>query len=134
LLFLKPAWHCRVWACEGIPVRRFEELNLRQKWIKATLPIRESLIVRSLFALPERLWRYLKYLTYRVPTPLDAHPLPANYETFWMADSDACSSIDLFATYLWFVSRGDLGLSPSTPLQALVGRAQPLIVRKSHAG
>ena len=22
LLFLKPAWHCRSWICEGIPVRR----------------------------------------------------------------------------------------------------------------
>jgi len=36
LLFLKPAWHCRPWICEGIPVRPYGELTMRQQWIKVT--------------------------------------------------------------------------------------------------
>lgn len=56
LLLLKPAWNCRWWICEGIPVRPYAELSLRQKWIKATLPLRESLVIRALRAIPRRMW------------------------------------------------------------------------------
>jgi ubiquinone/menaquinone biosynthesis C-methylase UbiE len=132
LIFLKPAWHCRPWACDGIPVRPFRDLNLHQKWIKLTLPLRESLIIRSMQTIPWRFALYLSYMVHRKPSSLHVKKLPANYERFWMADSDACSSIDLFAAFLWFISRGDHGLSPESMTRALIARAQPIIIRKNN--
>ena len=129
LLFLKPAWHCRPWICEGIPVRAYRELTWRQKWIKVTLPIRNSLAVRAATAVPVRIAHWLRNLFTKGAAPLSFRRLPANYETFWMADSDAAVSLDPFDVILWFQSRGDCVLSHPSFKAAFMSRHEPLIVR-----
>jgi SAM-dependent methyltransferase len=128
ILFLKPAWNCRWWICEGIPVRPFKQLTLRQRWIKFTLPLRDSLIIRGMQALPRRLWRSVKTL-FRLPQTLVFTKLNADYDTFWMVDSDACSSIDPFDAIQWFRAQNDEVLSHRTWTAAFLSRSEPLIVK-----
>lgn len=134
LLYLHPAWHCRPWICEGIPVRSYKELTLRQKWIKSTLPIRDSLIVRSALALPVRLWRIVTYRFRQSSIPLSYTPLVADYDTFWMADSDACCALDPLDVIQWFRSRGDHVLSHISQLKAFLSRSEALVVQISSGG
>lgn len=129
LLFLKPAWHCRAWFCEGIPVRSYRDLTVRQRWIKATLPIRDSLPFRAATTLPLRVTHWLRSFMTRVPAPLHFHRLPANYNTFWMVDSDAAVSLDPFDTILWFRDRGDEVLTHTSFWAAFMSRSEALVVR-----
>jgi SAM-dependent methyltransferase len=133
LLFLKPAWHCRTWICEGLPVRDYADLSWRQKWVKATLPIREMLPLRAALALIRRLLHLAAYGTTRGAAKLRFDPLPADYETFWMVDSDAAAALDPYDAILWFRSRGDLVLSHPSILAAISSRAEPLVVKVQHA-
>jgi ubiquinone/menaquinone biosynthesis C-methylase UbiE len=128
LLYLQPAWNCRSWICEGIPVRPYSTLSLRQKLIKFTLPVRDSLLFRAAFALPRRLLRSVVGLFTRTEH-LEFKKLPADYSTFWMVDSDACSSIDPFDAIQWFKSQGDLVLSHPRWLDAFLSRSEPLVVQ-----
>ena len=129
LLFLKPAWHCRPWICEGIPVRSYRDLTIRQQWIKATLPVRDSLPFRAATALPMRVAHWLRALFAKSRAPLHFRRLPANYETFWMVDSDAAVSLDPFDTILWFRDRGDEVLTHASWRAAFMSRSEALVVR-----
>lgn len=129
LLFLKPAWHCRPWICEGIPVRPYRNLTIRQRWIKATLPIRESLPFRAATALPLRVAHLLRSLIATGPVPLYFRRLPADYETFWMVDSDAAVALDPFDTILWFRDRGDEVLTHASLPAAFMSRSEALVVK-----
>ena len=128
LLFLKPAWNCRPWICEGIPVRSYGDLSWRQRLIKLSLPVRESVVFRAAYTLPIRFWRCLKAVFVK-RRPLVFRKLKADYTHFWMADSDACTSIDPFDTILWFRDRGDEVLSHTTWRSAFLSRSEPLVVR-----
>jgi len=127
LLFLMPAWNCRPWICEGIPVRSYSSLTLRQKWTKLTLPIRECMHLRAFMTLLGRLWRSVTWR--KADIQLRFRKLKADYEIFWMADSDACSSIDAFDVIQWFQSRGDLVLSHPSWRSALLSRSPTVVVR-----
>ena len=132
MLFLKPAWNCRPWICEGIPVRPYSDLSLRQKFVKLTLPLRDSVWWRALKALPRRLWNSLRREHQSIP--LRYQKLKADYETFWMVDSDACSSIDPFDAIQWFRSRGDEVVSHPTWQSAFLSRSEHLVVRVRKQG
>jgi ubiquinone/menaquinone biosynthesis C-methylase UbiE len=54
---LAPAWNVRPWAAKALPVRSYHELSWRDRIQKATIPIRNTLLWRSLFAFPNRLHR-----------------------------------------------------------------------------
>lgn len=104
---LAPAWHCRPWAAQGLHVRPYRELGWRQRLVKLTIPVRNSLAYRALWALPGRCAREMgRLLAPRRPTALRYRRLRPNYETFWAADSDACSSLDPHETLAYFQSRG----------------------------
>ena len=128
LIFLKPAWNCRPWICEGIPVRSWSSLSLRQKLIKLTLPVRDSVAFRASHTLPLRMWRSLSGLLFR-RRKLAFRRLKADYSTFWMVDSDACSSIDPFDAIQWFQAGGHEVLSHPTWSSAFLSRSEPLVVR-----
>jgi len=128
LIFLKPAWNCRSWNCEGIPVRGYRELNFRQKITKFALPVRDSIAFRAACTLPVRLWRTATG-GIGEKHELAFRKLNADYSTFWMADSDACSSIDPFSAIQWFQSQGDSVLSHRTWIRGFLSRSEPLVVR-----
>jgi SAM-dependent methyltransferase len=130
LLFLKPAWNCRWHRCHGIHLRPYHELSWHHRWVKLTLPIRESLVWRAAIALPGRVARIATAALRTGRQPLRYKPLPANYEKFWCVDSDACSCIDPADAILWFVSRGDKVVSHPTPKRVLLSRSEAVVVRR----
>lgn len=126
LLFLSPAWQCRSWAAEGYPVRSYTELDIKGKMIKVSIPMRGSVIFRALFIFPKRIYTILQATLYNKPVQLRFKKLDPNYETFWMSDSDACSSIDPYDVIHWFCSRGHECLNYNTLLRQFLIRTGPL--------
>jgi SAM-dependent methyltransferase len=132
--YLAPAWHCVQYNCEGIPVRPYSDLDLRQKFIKATLPIRKNLLVKAAGTLPQRLLRRSMWARAGGQTEFRFERLRPDYETFWMSDSDAASRIDSHEGCLFFHSRGYQVLSPgTTALAQLTDRHGPVVVKKASA-
>jgi len=86
--YLAPAWHCRSWQADGLPVRPYSDLSARQEIHKAMIPILDSLAYRGAVHIP---WRLARRMRARIggPTTLAFGKLNANYDKFWMADSDA---------------------------------------------
>ena len=107
VLYLEPAWQCRPWRCQGYPVRPYKDFDFLGKLIKASIPIRDSLAFRSCYVFPRRLWGLVEAAIQRCPRPFRYRRLKANFDHFWMSDSDALNSMDPFDAILWFVSRGD---------------------------
>ncbi len=64
-----------------------------------------------MYVFPRRFIQHMLWFMERKPTPFRYRELEANYERFWMPDSDACNSMDPYEVILWFVSRGDECLS-----------------------
>jgi SAM-dependent methyltransferase len=130
--YLAPAWHCRPWAAEGLPVRAYRELRLAQKVSKVLIPIRDSLFWRGIFEIPWRVNRRMISSLYAVPSQLRYKRLKANYAHFWMADSDACSAIDSHEAVLFFETRGYSILRPAGGnLARLLTRGGAVVVRKA---
>jgi SAM-dependent methyltransferase len=129
--YLAPAWHCVQYNCEGIPVRPYRDLDLRQKLVKATLPLRQSLVVKALGTFPGRIARRARWSLRPAPTTLRFDRLRPDYETYWTSDSDAAARIDAHEGCLFFHSRGYEVLSPgASALRQLLLRHGAVVVRK----
>lgn len=128
LFYFEPAWQCRSWFADGYPVRPYSDFGLKGKLIKASIPVRNSVLYRSMFTFPRRLWRAAA-LASGGPLKFRYTRIRANYETFWMSDSDACNSMDPYEAIVWFRSRGDEILYPSTPVKQFLVRTGRIIVR-----
>jgi uncharacterized protein YbaR (Trm112 family)/SAM-dependent methyltransferase len=129
--YLLPAWHCVQYNCEGIPVRPYSDLTLRQKLIKATLPIRRSLVAKAAGALPKRILRRALWARHEGHTLLRFERLRPDYDRFWMSDSDAAARLDAHEACLYFHARGYAVLRPGpTAARQLLARHEPVIVRK----
>ncbi len=110
-LLLAPAWQCRPWAAEGFAVRPYTDFDWHGKLVKASIPLRNSVALRALSIFPRRALRTASYLFSRNATEFNYRELDANFEHYWMSDSDAVNSMDPYEAILWFVSRGDICLS-----------------------
>jgi SAM-dependent methyltransferase len=129
--YLAPAWHCVQYNCEGIPVRPYRDLDLRQKLVKLTLPLRRSLLVKAAGTFPARFVRRSRWSVGRAPTELRFERLTPDYQTFWMSDSDAASRIDSHEGCLFFASRGyDVLRSGPGAARQLLFRHGALVARK----
>jgi SAM-dependent methyltransferase len=130
VVFFAPAWQCRPWAANGYAVRPYSDFGLQGKLIKALIPIRDSVLWRSLFVLPKRLMRQARFhLGYRY-ADIRYKKLTPNYEKYWESDSDACNHIDPHDAILWFLSSGFECLSHTSPASALMVRNGVLVFRK----
>ena len=129
LLLLAPAWQCRSWAAEGYAVRPFGDFRFKGRLIKSSIPIRDSVLFRSLYVMPMRALRCGQFLLRRQPSRLRVRTLKPNYEKYWTADSDAVNSVDPFEAILWFASRGDECLSHRFWVSRFLVRTGALILR-----
>ncbi len=129
VLFYAPAWQCRPWAADGYPVRPYSDFGIGGKIYKALIPLRDSVAWRLLFIVPRRAMRLLAWKLGRGPTKFRCRTIRANYEKFWMADSDAVNSMDPYEAILWFKSRGDEVLYPPTAGAQFMIRHGHIIVR-----
>lgn len=132
LLFLHAAWQCRTWAADGHSVRPYSDFELKGKLIKASIPIRDSVLFRSLYVFPGRMVSFLRYALVRDHTRFRYKKLNPNYDHFWQSDSDAVNSMDPYEAILWFISRGDISISYSNWLSRFFVRTGAIIfqVRK----
>lgn len=130
VLFLYPAWNCNAWAAEGYSVRPYSDFGLKGKLIKASIPVRSSAPFRGPALI---LSRILRNLASRFgPTRLHYRLLQPNYKDYWVADSDAVSSIDRYEVMLWFRSRGDECLNCEGISGSLLMRGVPPLVIRVH--
>jgi SAM-dependent methyltransferase len=128
-LFLHAAWDCRPWAAEGYAVRPFRDLKLKEKLIKATIPLRDSIFFRALYVLPIRLLRLSSALLSGRPTAFRYNELRPNYKYLWTSDSDAVNSMDAFEAILWFTSRGDRCLNHRSLFSQFTIRRNPIVLQ-----
>jgi SAM-dependent methyltransferase len=105
-LYLYPAWNNPTWAPQGYPVRPDSQLTWQEIAVKYSLLIREADWFKSLYRYPIRMIR-AGSVELGGPSQLRYHKIDANFETYWMPDSDAVYSIDCYEAQLWFESRGD---------------------------
>jgi SAM-dependent methyltransferase len=120
LLFLSPAWYCRPWAAQGYAVRPYSDLDLKGKAVKASIPLRNSLIFRAGYVIPRRLGRLISAWLGVKQADLKYKELAPNFEIFWMEDSDAVNSLDPFDVIAWFSWRGDQCLNKNTLIRKLL--------------
>ena len=128
---LAPAWHTRAWFADGYAVRPYSSLSSYQKLIKASIPIRDSSLIRYPFVILRRLAHLGVYLFGPGrPTALRYRKLNANYKEYWQSDSDACNSLDPFDVILWFRSRGFLCHGYTNLAKCLLVRTYALELQK----
>jgi|SRR5579871_1472368 len=106
-LFLLPAWNVMPYAAQGYPVRPYGDFGMGGKLVKATVPWVEFPITHYLGMMPWRAGRAASMKLGSGPTRLHYRPLNADYDHYWMPDSDAVNSLDFYEMLAWFTSRGD---------------------------
>jgi hypothetical protein len=96
---------------------------------KLTIPIRDNVIWRGLFAFPGRWLREIRLLTRR-PLPFDYKRLSPNLSEYIYTDCDAFTSMDSHAAIIYYKSRGFQILSHPTLIRRFLARHEPVVVRK----
>ena len=81
--------HAVGWAAEGYPVRPYSDFNWKGKLIKASIPIRNSVVWRALFIFPKRFYRHLRFLAGKRYKVLMYKNIRANLDRYWTSDSDS---------------------------------------------
>lgn len=126
------AWQVRPWAARGLSARPYRDLTWRDRTEKLLIPLRNSVVWRSLFVIPARLARLARLRASgskrREQWKLDYRRLDPNYEVFWQSDSDACNHIDIHAAMIWFLARGCALEGYPTPLSTLRARTGHFVV------
>jgi SAM-dependent methyltransferase len=128
VLYLLPAWQCTPWAAQGSEVRPYDDFGLRDKIIKASIPIRTLPEFLFITAVPNRVIRSAAAAW--GPTRLRYRRITPNYQEYWMADSDAVNSLDRLETAMWFESRGDTCLNCEQGWKRYLQADGPLIIRR----
>jgi SAM-dependent methyltransferase len=129
-LYFAPAWQCRSWAAEGYEVRKYSDFNLIGKLIKLSIPIRNSVLWRSIFIFPKRFFRTILFYLGLNSKELDYKKIKANYDKYWTTDADACNSIDPYDVILWSKANNFECLSHQNILQQFFVRNGVLVLRK----
>ena len=129
VVFFLPAWQCRSWAADGYQVRPYSDFNLKGKLIKASIPIRDTLIWRSMYIFPRRFFRLFIYLIGFRFNRIKYKRIKPNYDVYWTTDADACNNIDPFDAILWFKSNGFECLSHSGLISTFFVRTGALIFK-----
>jgi SAM-dependent methyltransferase len=131
-VFLKPAWNCRSWNNKKLPKKPYAILTPQEKIEKASIPLRNSLILRGLLAALRRLFREVLYNLQRRPTALKYTPLTPCYifDEYWVPDADAKVSLDPHEVIWFFKSRGYTVISHQSMLARLFARSEGVAARQ----
>jgi SAM-dependent methyltransferase len=95
------------YAAQGYRVRPYGDFGFFGRLKKATIPIMDSTAYQNLQARQVRLLRSLGSRLGAGPSRLHFIKLDANYDDYWVSDSDACTSVSFHEVFRWFISRGD---------------------------
>lgn len=131
IAFLHPAWFCRSWAASGLEIKKYNQLKFKDKIAKVTIPIRNSLLFRGIFIIPQRLFRELRYGFKREPLVFEYKRLNPNLQEYISSDSDAFAAIDPHSLILYFLSRKYQILNVRGLLRRIFFMRHPVIVKKA---
>lgn len=106
-ILLHVAYDVDPYAANGHRVRPYSDFDIWGKIKKATIPIYDSNAFINLYSQPVRLLRSLGSRLGNGPSRLRFIKRDANYEQYWVGDSDACISVSYHEIFRWFTSRGD---------------------------
>lgn len=126
-LVLKPAWHCTRYTTELIPALPYGSLTLRQKLVKALLPVLKSRAYKLATRLPRRMYRRL---TARRDNPLRWRALTPYHGEAWISDADAVADIDCHEGILYFLTRGYVCHSHPTAVRQLFAGHDVVVLQK----
>jgi len=126
-LVLKPAWHCTRYITELIPILPYSQLNLRQRLVKALLPLLKSKIYKCATRVPARIVRRLNS---SANTPLRWGRLTPYHGDAWISDADAVASIDCHEGILHYLSRGYTCLSHPTAIRQILAGHDLVVLQK----
>ena len=131
-IFFHMAWNARSWAAGGYLVRPYSDFNWNGKLIKALLPLRENIFIRSFYIFFKRGGLIIRFILNKnnFKIHLKYKKIKPNYEIFWHSDSDACNSVDSFALMLYFKANNCKILNYSNLLRAFFVRSGNLIIQK----
>lgn len=130
LVLFAPAWQCRSWAADGYQVRPWSDFDWKGKLIKASIPVRDSVLFRSALIFPKRLVRSIGFILGRRVDEILYRKIKPNYERFWTSDADACNAIDPHDAILWFLSHGFECVTHPNLASAFMVRTGALVFRK----
>lgn len=130
IAYLAPAWFCRPWAAKGLPIKRYSELALTDKILKALIPVRNNLIWRSMFTIPHRLRRELQYVLASSDWEFKYKRLSPNLREYIYTDCDAFCSLDPHEGVLLFKRWGYEIPTASNLLSRLALRHEAVVVQK----
>jgi len=132
VVLFSPAWQVRPWASSGYAIRPYKDLHWRGKLVKFSIPLRDNILSRLLFIIPQRFWRTLRFVFHPGAfCYLHYKKLVPNYEIMWDADADACNHIDPHAAILYFLAHHCSVIGYPNLLKAFFVRSGSLIVRKN---
>ena len=126
-LVLKPAWHCTRYITELIPILPYAELNVRQKLVKALLPLIRSKVYKCLARVPVRI---VRRITSGANAPLHWGRLTPYHGEAWISDADAVASIDCHEGILYYVNRGYTCLSHPTGIRQILAGHDLVLLQK----
>jgi len=106
-ILLHVAWDVDRYAAQGHRVRPYSDFDIWGKIKKAMIPITDSNVFINLYSQQIRLLRSLGSRLGGGPSRLRFIKLDANYDQYWIGDSDACVSVSYDEVLRWFTSRGD---------------------------
>jgi SAM-dependent methyltransferase len=96
-----------LYAPQGYRVRPYSDFDIWGQIKKAMIPLYDSNAFLNLYVRQVRLLRSLGSRLGWGPSRLHFIKLDANYDHYWVGDSDACISLSYHEARLWFTSRGD---------------------------
>lgn len=120
-IFFRPAYDVDRYAAQGYRVRRYGDFDIWGRIKKATISIADSNAFYNLQARQVRAIRSIGSRWNGAPSRLHFIKLDANYEDYWVADSDACVSVAYHEIYRWFTSRGDQCLNCPSEWDLILG-------------
>ena len=130
VVYFNPAWNVRSWASSGLTIRPYSDLSNLDKIRKFIIPLRESLIYRSLITFPSRIVGLFYFFFLSSSYNLYYRKLSANYEKYWVNDADACNSIDPFHAILWFLKNDFICLTYKGLFASFFVRTGPIVFQK----
>jgi SAM-dependent methyltransferase len=133
-VFLRPAWNTSTIQTKLLTERRYSDLPWLDKIHKFLVPLLRSKAYKAVDRLPRRLfWLLYHGLCLREsPVALRYRPIVPWFgeSAVHVADSDACSQIDVFAAIQFFSSRGYKILSHDSVLSQVCAGHDILIAKK----
>lgn len=95
------------YAAQGYRVRPYSDFDIWGKIKKATIPVADSNAIINLYSHQIRVLRSLGTRLGGGPSRLRFTKIEANYDQYWVGDSDACTAVSFHELFRWFTSRGD---------------------------